>query len=63
MPAHQYPQLIELVRTHRLQPQRLIGERVTLEAAGERLARMDTVAHGGLTLIALDDSGAAEPTS
>ena len=51
MPAHAYPQLLSLVTTRRLRPERLVRRTVGLDDAGAALAAMGDRPGAGVTLI------------
>jgi len=53
MQSHRYPEMLEMIRDGRLQPQRLIGKTVTLEDAPEELMNMDSFHGVGVTVIDL----------
>jgi D-arabinose 1-dehydrogenase-like Zn-dependent alcohol dehydrogenase len=53
MAAHEYPAMLELVRTGTLRPDLLIGSLIALDDAPRALAAMDGPAAGGITVIAL----------
>jgi alcohol dehydrogenase len=51
MQAHQYPGMLEMILSGTLQPQRLIGETVTLDEAVDALPAMTDFALTGVTVI------------
>ena len=51
MQAHRYPEMLELINSGTLQPQRLIGAIVGLEEAPEILATMNDFKSEGITVI------------
>jgi alcohol dehydrogenase len=51
MQAHRYPQMLEMIRKGRLQPQKLIGRTITLEESLRALAAMDRETALGVTVI------------
>lgn len=51
MQGHAYPEMLQLILDHKLAPEQLIGRRITLEAAAEALARMDTFEETGILII------------
>lgn len=51
MPATDYPALLELITTGKLDPRRLVGREFGLDAAGEALAGMDSNAGTGMTIV------------
>jgi alcohol dehydrogenase len=57
MQAHRYPQMLEMMASGRLQPQRLIGRTIGLADAAEALVTMDRFREVGMTVI--DDFGPA----
>ena len=53
MPAHAYPEMLEMIVSGALSPQKLIAKTVTLAEAGAELAAMGTFAQRGVTVIDL----------
>jgi alcohol dehydrogenase len=53
MPARDYPGLLELITTGRLDPRRLVGRVIDLDEAGEALAGMDSGTGAGMTIVEL----------
>jgi alcohol dehydrogenase len=51
MQAHQYPEMLAMITSGRLQPERLIGETVSLEAGIIALTTMGEFAITGVTVI------------
>lgn len=51
MQAHRYPEMLEMIRQGRLQPQKLIGKTVSLEDSIAELADMNLFASNGITVI------------
>jgi len=51
MQAHRYPEMLEMIRTGKLQPQKLIGKTVSLEESITELANMDNFTSTGVTVI------------
>ena len=51
MQAHRYPEMLELIRTGKLQPQRLIGKTVSLEESITELMKMDSFPSPGVTVV------------
>ena len=51
MQAYRYPEMLEMVRTGRLQPNRLIGKTVSLEQGARELAEMNAFQGVGMTII------------
>jgi len=51
MQAHRYPEMLEMIRVGRLDPQRLIGKTVSLEESPTALAGMDSFGGIGVTVI------------
>ncbi len=51
MQAHRYPEMLDLIAAGRLQPQRLIGKRVSLEEAPVELMGMGRFGAVGITVI------------
>ncbi len=51
MQAHRYPEMLEMIRTGKLEPQKLIGKTVTLEESVIELADMNSFAGTGVTVI------------
>ena len=51
MPAHDYPEMLELVVSGRLRPDLLVTGRIGLEDAGAALAAMDAARPAGVTVI------------
>jgi alcohol dehydrogenase len=51
MPAHAYPELLELIAAGRLDPTRLVTGRVDLRRAAELLPQMGTGGLSGITVI------------
>lgn len=51
MQAHRYPEMLEMIRTGKLDPRKLVGNTMTLDDAPDVLIRMDEFAGTGLTVI------------
>lgn len=51
MQAHAYPEMMQLILEGKLQPEKLIGRRISLEDAVETLVKMDTFEENGMVLI------------
>lgn len=51
MAARDYPEMLELIADHRLDPMRLVTRTIGLEEVPNALASMGTVPHAGVTLI------------
>lgn len=51
MQAHRYPEMLEMIRTGKLEPQRLIGKTITLEESIVELADMNSFSGTGVTVI------------
>ena len=51
MQAHKYPEMLEMITTGKLQPEKLIGKTVTLEEGVEILKNMDQFKETGVTVI------------
>lgn len=53
MQAHRYPPMLEMIRSGKLEPQKLIGKTIGLEDAPAALMAMDKFAGTGITVITL----------
>lgn len=51
MQAHQYPEMLELIKKGKLNPERLIAKTISLEDAIEALPHMNSFSHKGVTVI------------
>jgi len=51
MQAHRYPAMLEMMRAGKLQPQKLLGKRLTLDEAPAALMRMGTESDPGISVI------------
>ncbi|MFC4640161.1 zinc-dependent alcohol dehydrogenase family protein [Deinococcus hohokamensis] len=51
MPAHAYPEMLAMIRRGALQPDRLLGQRVSLEQSIDVLVNMDRFLERGVTVI------------
>ena len=51
MQAHRYPAMMEMMRAGKLQPQKLLGKRITLDEAPAALMRMGTSSDPGISVI------------
>ena len=51
MQAHRYPEMLEMIRQGKLQPQKLIGQTVSLEVALKELVDMNFFTSNGVTVI------------
>ncbi len=49
--AHRYDAIWEMIQTGKLQPERLVGKTISLEAAGPALMAMDRYENPGITII------------
>jgi alcohol dehydrogenase len=49
--AHRYPAIFAMIAAGKLQPQKLIGRRITLAEAPHALMQMDTFPETGVTVI------------
>lgn len=49
--AHQYPQILEMIRVGKLHPEKLIGKTISLEESLEALVNMDSFPGAGVTVI------------
>jgi alcohol dehydrogenase len=53
MAAHEYPAMLAMIASGRIDPRMLVGRTITLGEASEALATMDGSAHPGMTVIEL----------
>lgn len=51
MQAHRYPEMLEMIRTGRLRPDRLVGRRIALDEAPAELMAMNEFRAAGVTVI------------
>ena len=51
MQAHRYPEILELIRIGKLEPQRLIGNRISLAESLIELTNMNSFSGTGVTVI------------
>jgi alcohol dehydrogenase len=51
MQAHRYPAMLEMIRTRKLEPGKLLGRTITLEAAAKALPHLDRDNSPGVTVI------------
>jgi alcohol dehydrogenase len=51
MQAHEYPGMLEMIKTGKLQPGKLIGKKISLEEAPEVLVNMNMFENTGVTII------------
>lgn len=51
MQAHKYPEMLEMISSGKLQPQRLIGKTISLEESLEELVNMNNFTGTGVTVI------------
>lgn len=51
MQAHRYPAMLEMIRTGRLHPEKLIGRRIALDEAPAELAAMDEFRGTGIVVV------------
>jgi alcohol dehydrogenase len=51
MPAHAYPEMLNMILAGRLAPQRLVGRRIALEEAADALVGMDRYPGAGVTVV------------
>jgi alcohol dehydrogenase len=49
--AHQYPQILEMIRTGKLHPEKLVTKTISLEESLEALVNMDSFPGAGVTVI------------
>jgi alcohol dehydrogenase len=49
--AHQYPKILEMIRTGKLHPEKLIGKTISLEQSLDALVNMDSFPGAGVTVI------------
>lgn len=54
MQAHRYPEMLEMVGSGKLHPQKLIGKTVSLDQAGNELGEMNSFNSAGVTVISLE---------
>jgi alcohol dehydrogenase len=51
MQAYRYPAMLEMIRTGKLQPAKLVGQTISLDEAVTALTRMDSFSGTGVTVI------------
>jgi alcohol dehydrogenase len=51
MQAHAYPEMMQMILDYKIAPEQLIGRRISLEASGEALMRMDSFEEKGMAMI------------
>ncbi|GMQ24972.1 zinc-dependent alcohol dehydrogenase family protein [Algoriphagus sp. oki45] len=51
MQAHAYPEMMQMIQSGKLSPEKLIGKRISLDEAVEALIYMDTFSENGMTMI------------
>jgi alcohol dehydrogenase len=51
MQAHRYPEMLELIRIGKLEPQKLIGQRISLDESVSELTNMNSFSGTGVTVI------------
>lgn len=51
MQAYKYPEMLEMIRQGKLQPEKLIGKRISLEESIEELVNMNSFSGTGVTVI------------
>ena len=51
MQAHRYDAMLDMIRTGKLQPQRLIGKEISLSASADALVNMNRFEGAGVTVI------------
>ncbi len=51
MQAYEYGKMLRMIEAGKLQPQKLIGERIPLEDAAAEMMAMDSFAATGITVI------------
>lgn len=51
MQAHRYPEMLEMIRQRRLEPEKLIGKRISLEESVAALVDMNSFSATGVTVI------------
>ncbi|MFZ6026247.1 MAG: zinc-dependent alcohol dehydrogenase family protein [Chloroflexota bacterium] len=51
MQAHRYPELLAMIEAAKLNPQKLVGKRITLDEAAGKLVKMDQFTGVGVTVI------------
>ncbi len=51
MQAHRYPQMMEMIRTGKLDPEKLVGKTISLEQSLDELINMDKFENTGVTVI------------
>ena len=54
MQAHRYPEMLEMIREGRLEPQRLIGKAVSLGDSVAELTEMNSFREPGVTVMVLN---------
>jgi alcohol dehydrogenase len=51
MQAHKYPEMLEMIRQGKLEPEKLIGKKISLEDATEELVNLNSFSGTGVTVI------------
>lgn len=51
MQAHAYPEMMQMIQSGKLSPEKLIGKRISLDEAVEALINMDSFSENGMTMI------------
>ena len=51
MPSHAYPELLRMIQSGQLEPQRLVGRRISLDESGEALVGMNGFTGVGVTVV------------
>jgi alcohol dehydrogenase len=51
MQAHKYPEMLEMIRLGKLQPEKLIGKTISLEESAGELVKMNNFSGTGVTVI------------
>jgi alcohol dehydrogenase len=51
MQAHAYPEMLQMIQSGKIAPEKLIGRRIRLEDAVEALTAMDTFQENGMVMI------------
>ncbi|GAB2499749.1 zinc-dependent alcohol dehydrogenase family protein [Algoriphagus taiwanensis] len=51
MQAHAYPEMMQMIQSGKLSPEKLIGKRIPLDESVEALIKMDSFSENGMTMI------------
>jgi alcohol dehydrogenase len=51
MQAHRYPQMLEMISSGRLHPEKLVGRTISLDQAAEALVQMDSFSETGVAVV------------